>query len=188
MPNNLLITGQIRSGKSTLLKSMIDPLKSMTGGYFVQRLFVQEETRAFRLVDIAQESYLPNRHVEDVKAFSDIIMIKGEGSPINYEVFRTIGTSSLRSAGEKKQLILMDELGTMETAVPEFKEAVTQALDKDITVLGVLKKKANPFLDQIKARPDVLVLDMDYWGPDRVREEVRKFLAKNHYLEVNNDA
>ncbi len=177
MPNNLLITGRIRSGKSTLLKTMIDSLEPITGGYFAQRLFILDQTRGFRLVDLSQELYLPNRRIEDLQAFSDIFLVKGEESSVNEKIFRTLGVTSLRSAWGKKQLILMDELGTIEATVPEFMEAVYQTLDRDIPVLGILKKKAHPFLDQIKSRADVQLLDMDQMGCEEVQKEVQRFLV-----------
>lgn len=176
MPKNLFITGCKRSGKSTLLKNMIDPIVHLTGGYFVQRLFIQGESRAFRLVDITSESYLPNRHVQDLEGFSDLIAVMSKGKIFHYDTFKTIGISALKQACEKKQLVLMDELGRIEIMVPDFMQTVFSVLDSEVPVLGVLKKESNPFLDQIRARIDVEVIDMDACGSDCVRDEVQQFL------------
>lgn len=179
MPKNLFITGRKRSGKSTLLKTMIDPIIHLTGGYFVQRLFIQGESRAFRLVHITSESYLPNRHVQDFEGFSDLIAVTSKENKFYYDTFKTIGVSALKQACEEKQLVLMDELGRIEIMVPDFMQTVFNVLDSEVPVLGVLKKESNPFLDQIKARLDVEVLDMDACGSDCVRDKVQQFLVLN---------
>ncbi|HHV63822.1 MAG TPA: hypothetical protein GXX46_01895 [Peptococcaceae bacterium] len=177
MPNNLLITGKIRSGKSTLLKEMIDPLLTVTGGYYVQRLFIQGESRAFRLVDINRESYLPNLEVQNIESFPGLIAVMGEEKHCYFEPFRNIGVLALKQAAEQKQLILMDELGRFETKVPEFMQAVFQTLDNNLPVLGVIKKETNPFLDRIRARSDVDVIDIDKVGLSVARKKIELFLS-----------
>jgi nucleoside-triphosphatase len=177
MQKNLFITGRIRSGKSTLLRTMLEPLLHITGGYFVQRLFIDGESRAFRLADITKESYLPDRHVKDLAGINDLIAVMGQEKCFNYDTFRTIGVDSLTKACRQKQIVVMDELGRIETRVPEFMQAVFETLDSDIPTLGVIKKESNPFLDQIRARADVDIIDMDNYTADLARNQVQHFLA-----------
>ncbi|NLP44307.1 MAG: hypothetical protein GX351_06735 [Peptococcaceae bacterium] len=179
MPNNLFLTGRIRSGKSTLLKEVVDPIKNQTGGFFVQRLFVGGESRAFRLVDIAVEDYWPNREVQALDSFADLIALSGEKRMVYPDVFRTVGVSALKQAAATKRLVLMDELGRLELKVPEFIETVLATLDREMPVLGVLKKESNSFLDQIKGRPDVTVLDLDVWDRYKVKEKIQEFVKDN---------
>jgi nucleoside-triphosphatase len=178
MPKNLFITGHIRTGKSTLLKSMIDPIKTITGGFFVQRLFIQDETRAFRLVDVSKENYIPNRHVEDIADLKDLMAVNNKEKKLYYEVFKTVGVSALEHACKEKKLILMDELGRIETKVPEFMDAVFKALDSSIPVLGVIKKESNFFLDKVRVHSNITVIDMDEYGLERTKEEIFNFLSK----------
>lgn len=177
MSKHIFITGRIRSGKSTLLKTMVDPILHLTGGYFVQRLFIDGESRAFRLVDITHESYLPDRQVQDLADFSDLIGVMGEKNQFYHDIFRTTGVASLQNACRQKQLVLMDELGRIETKVPVFMQAVFDTLDCGIPVLGVIKKESNPFLDKVRARPDVHIIDMDECSADLARNQVQQFLA-----------
>jgi len=179
MPNNLFITGLIRSGKSTLLKEVVDPVKNLTGGFFVQRLFVNGESKAFRLVDIAAEDYWPNRDVAASACFKDLIMVAEEKKTVYYDVFKTIGVPALQQAVNAKKLVLMDELGRLELKVPEFTETVWAILDREIPVLGVLKKESNSFLDRIKQRQDVTVFDLDVRDRYQVKENILKFLKDN---------
>ncbi|MGI5901072.1 MAG: nucleoside-triphosphatase [Desulfitobacteriia bacterium] len=177
MHKNLFITGPVRTGKSTLLKTMIDPFAFLTGGFFVQRLIIRGKTKAFRLVDIAAESYFPNRQVTSLDDFTDFIMVIDKERKYNHKVFRINGVRALKRACREKQLILMDELGRIETKVPEFMEAVFKALDSDIPVLGVLKDERNFFLDQIRERSDVRIIRKDS-DPNWVRGQIQEFLSQ----------
>lgn len=177
MANNIFITGRIRSGKSTLLKEMIDPMKNLIGGFFVQRLFIDNESKAFRMVDISKENYLPNRDVESLEGMADLMAITGEGKTIFYDVFRTVGVEALRKASESKQLVLMDELGKMEIDILEFTQMVFDVLDKEVPVLGIIKKDDNLFLEKIRRRSDVTVLDLDYIKREIVKAKIRDFIT-----------
>ena len=66
-----------------------------------------------------------------------------------------IGTASIRRALEGASLIVIDEIGPMEMTSPAFCQAVLDALDGDIPILGTIVKRSRPFSDQIKARPGV---------------------------------
>jgi len=176
LSNNLFITGKIRTGKSTILKEAITPFKSLAGGFFVQRILRGKETYAFRLVDLAKEAYLPNMQIDDLQNHADYILLKLSNAPVDGEVFKRVGMFSLTNAWEHKGLILMDELGIMEANIPEFTDAVWQTLDKNIPVIGVIKKKPNPFLDKVRARTDVQIIDLDELGTALVRKKIKEFL------------
>ena len=145
----------------------------------MQRLIINGETKPFRLVDVSKESYIPNRDVDSIAEYADLMAVIDKDRKLYYEVFRTVGISSLDNAIKQKKLILMDELGRIETKVPEFINAVYEALDSSIPVLGVIKKESNFFLDKVRAHPDTLVIDTDDYSQDRSKEEILKFLGKH---------
>lgn len=72
----------------------------------------------------------------------------------------------------------MDELGRVEQHAPRFREMVEMLLDAPIFVLGVLKKERNPFLDGIRERDDLLIIDLDSWDYQDAVEMVRSFLSE----------
>jgi len=178
LPNNLFLTGKIRTGKSTILKEAIRPFEFRAGGFFVQRVLTKKETYGFRLVDFSKEPYLPNLQIDKLHNHSDFFILKGQDSRVDYEIFLKVGVFSLTNAWKDKNLILMDELGVIEANIPGFTDIVRQTLDKDIPVLGVLKKKPNPFLDQIRARTDVQIIDLDELEADLARTKIKEFLRK----------
>ncbi len=177
MSSNLLITGKIRCGKSSLLKEQLIPIGEGTGGFFIQRLFVQGESCGFRMADISVEEFIPNIEVDRIDAFSDLI---AEQDPKRFylETFELKGVGLLEQAMSNSRLVVMDEIGTIEANALVFRETVFHMLNSDIPVLGVLKKASHPFLDSIRNRYDVRVLDLDTHPYSWVRNEINCFIKR----------
>ncbi|MDR1797117.1 MAG: nucleoside-triphosphatase [Clostridiales Family XIII bacterium] len=86
--------------------------------------------------------------------------------------FDTVGARVLREGRSSgARLVVMDELGFMESGAAAFQEEVRLCLGADVPVLGVLKKALPPggfgggnartaFLESVRARGDVRVLEV----------------------------
>ena len=59
-----------------------------------------------------------------------------------------------------EKLFVIDELGYLESACIPFQKAVEKLLDNS-HVLAVIRKQSTEFLDSIKSRADVLLIDID---------------------------
>lgn len=159
---NIFLTGPIRYGKSTLLGQIILESGSPVAGYFIQRLIAEGQTRAFHLVDISSEPYVPDLEVEDVNEYANIIGYIGERMSWHPEILENAGAQIIRQAlSDQAPLLLMDELGRIELQAPGFQQAVFDALGSRQTVLGVIKPEHNAFLDAIRSRDDVVILDLN---------------------------
>jgi nucleoside-triphosphatase THEP1 len=53
---------------------------------------------------------------------------------------------------------------------------VKKLLDSPVAVLGVIKKKENPFLNSVRERDDVFVIDLDTWEYQDAVEKVRSYI------------
>ena len=51
-------------------------------------------------------------------------------------------------------IVLLDELGFMESASPRFCDAVLRLLDGDIPVVAAVKHNSTPFLDRVRQHPN----------------------------------
>lgn len=173
MPANVFLTGPIRFGKSTLLSQIITESGLPVGGYFVQRLMQAGRTMAFRLADAACEPYIPDIEVRELDKHADIIGYIGEKMAWHPEVLEEKGTVLIRQAlSAGGHLVLMDELGRIELKAPGFQQAVFEALDSQQLVLGILKQESNAFLDAIRSRPDVVVLDLNHMTHPAAQDEL----------------
>jgi nucleoside-triphosphatase THEP1 len=144
---NLFLEGNIRLGKSALIREILLPFFPKVGGIFVQRIFIGERYVAFKLHPIKEVAdYRLNLYVNSLSEVNNLFLYsdsRGKWRP-NKEVFENSGVAYLKESVEKnKRLILLDELGGVELGCPAFMEAVMMVLNSKIPVLGVLKSRRN---------------------------------------------
>ncbi|MDR9755612.1 MAG: nucleoside-triphosphatase [Thermacetogeniaceae bacterium] len=182
MTTNLFLTGRKMCGKSTLIKREIEPYLYAVGGYFVQRLFYSGEKIGFKMIELQdKESYTLEKTIDSISKETDLVVYLSESGrwESSIETFEKTGVAILeRSYRKGKKVVLMDELGRVEQHAPRFREMVEMLLDAPIFVLGVLKKERNPFLDGIRERDDLLIIDLDSWDYQDAVEMVRSFLSE----------
>jgi nucleoside-triphosphatase THEP1 len=70
------------------------------------------------------------------------------------------------------KLIVMDELGFMESSAAGFRGAVMDALGGGVPVLGVLRLEGNPFLDAVKEHGRVSVVHVSESNRDMLFERL----------------
>jgi nucleoside-triphosphatase len=83
------------------------------------------------------------------------------------EVFDTRGVRILRES-RGAELIVMDELGFMESEALVFQREVFHLLNGDRPVLGVLKAKRTPFLYEVRSHAAVTVLEVTKGNRDTI--------------------
>lgn len=69
-------------------------------------------------------------------------------------------------------IVIMDELGFLESRAFRFQAAVIDALDKPCTVLGVIKARSGALLDSVRNRGDVRIIDVTAETRSEVMQEV----------------
>jgi nucleoside-triphosphatase THEP1 len=74
-------------------------------------------------------------------------------------VFDTKGSEILDGSG-KRDIIIMDELGRLETKALLFQESVMRCISGKAPALGVIKPERTEFLDRIRDIPDILILEV----------------------------
>jgi len=73
----------------------------------------------------------------------------------------------------KGSIVVMDELGFLESQSKAFCEKVLEVLGQEVTVLGVIKPKNLPFLNQVREHPKVLLYTLT---EDNRQEQLEKCL------------
>jgi nucleoside-triphosphatase len=56
--------------------------------------------------------------------------------------------------------VIIDEIGKMECYSPFFRETIIQILDSKYSVIGSIPLRGNLFIEQIKKRKDVLLIQV----------------------------
>lgn len=165
---NLFLQGPIGAGKTTLLFNSIDSLNyHKVGGFAVKRIHLEDKVVGMEMVDLMTGS-------------KDLMMsLETSGKRnVNLNCFLKVGVPAINEALAGASLVIMDELGRFELAVPDFLHAVETALNSKIPVIGVLKDESNPFLDGIRSRSDVRILGIEVKTRDLVAHTFRDLLAE----------
>lgn len=168
---HLFLTGEPQCGKSTLIRRVIARHPEWRVGGFLTCSIVEEGYRRVHMVPAARPDAPCTQH--NLVGEGDWRQV-GKRYP---EVFDTLGVQLLEE-GAGADLLLMDELGTMESEALAFQHAVFRALDCDTPVLGVLKHKSNPFLDALRQRCGLRVLEVGPHSRDALVDEVDAALIK----------
>lgn len=92
-------------------------------------------------------------------------------------VFDAFGTAVLRAipAGS---LVVMDQLGTMESHALAFQQQVLSMLDGRFAVLACIRDKDTPFLSTLRAHPGFLTVSMDQLHTAQAQTALQRFIAQ----------
>ncbi len=166
MKRHLFLQGDIAVGKSTLLRETLLPHLENVGGFYVQRVFRGKEYAAFQLQPLGNtEDYQLNKYVERLPEKENLFLYCDENNKwyTQLAILEKKGVLFLqRSRKEKKQIILMDEIGGVDLHCPLFIQSVLQILDGPQPTLGVLKAPRNiKKLNSSLAEPENKVKKME---------------------------
>lgn len=74
------------------------------------------------------------------------------------------------------QLLVMDEIGFMETCSPAFCQAVLAHLDGEVPVLAAVKDMDRPFLNQVRQHPNAQVFSITRENRDQLFVSILAFV------------
>lgn len=162
---HLFITGDRGSGKSYLLNSILNQTKDATDmsdffnfNYLLsRRTDTPEVVIKSNLIDDGKEYVIGRpRTLTPVPPKNGNNMTIVEDGFINCAcpaIMKHLMTSA-------DSVFVIDELGYLESSCGEFQEHIRTLLDNS-RVLSVIRKQSTEFLDSIKSRSDVLLIDID---------------------------
>lgn len=151
MGRAILLAGRPGVGKTTVIKQVLDMLGGEAGGFYTEEIRQGGRRLGFKIITLGGE--------EGVLAHVDI-----RGAPrvskygVNVRDLEEVGVAALRRAIEERRYVVIDEIGKMELYSREFRRAVVEALESEKVVLGTVMAGSHPWVDTLKARPQVTVL------------------------------
>lgn len=167
---HLLVTGKPRTGKTTLVKSFVSRWPGRCGGFFTEEMTDERGRRlGFRLRTLdgrwgvlASINFSSHHHVGRYG--------------VDIETLDSIGVEAIYEAIRTKEIVVIDEVGRMELFSIKFQEAVMAVLASPRRLLGVLHRGRLPFLEEIRRRPDVLILEVDGQNNQAVAQRIISLL------------
>lgn len=202
---HLFLEGTVQSGKSTLLRQLLQPHMDVIGGFSCQRLKdTQGRTRAFRIgppqsTPLTAPYPLPGTHEYirmEKQGGKGIFRVNREDGSFGKfpQVFHREGVDYLSDTAGKK-LLLLDEIGGAELAEKEFRQALYATLAGSVPCIGVIKleEKAAFMKRTVGYEKDILSYNrelrqrlIEEWngkiipfrrGDDRIKEEIEEFIC-----------
>ncbi|MCK4256964.1 AAA family ATPase, partial [candidate division WOR-3 bacterium] len=91
---------------------------------------------------------------------------------VDISILEEIGVKSIKRGVTDKKIIFIDEIGKMELYSQRFQEAVTLALNSLSPVLATITRSSIPFVNDVKQRKDVTILEITRNNRDELLEKL----------------
>ena len=172
-PLKLFLTGNPGCGKTTLIRRVVDALSgevAMTG-------FLTEEIREGRKRKGFRGRTLDGRDfvLATVDSGSDL-RVGSYG--VEREGLETIGVPSLEP-GSDTRLVVVDEVGKMESFSMPFRDAIESLLAAETPVLGTVAARGVGFVKSVRKDPRITLLTVTARSRDAMVGEVLRRLARS---------
>jgi len=167
---NIGISGNPRSGKTSLLERIIKNISGNPIGFITKEVTRDGERIGFDIITSTgkvipfaraghESRFNVSRYGLDIKALDD-----------------TIGLLPRHSAGD---ILYVDEIGRMELYSEGFIGLIKTYLDSpNIFVFTITKVYSDDTTRAIRARDDVRIFDLDEMGPEIAYEKIKPIIRK----------
>ena len=170
MGRTILLAGRPGVGKTTIIKEVVDRLGGQAGGFYTAEIRERGRRLGFQIVTLDGE--------EGILAHVNI-----RGSPrvsrygVNLQDLEGVGVAGLERALERGQYIVIDEIGKMELHSARFREVVIEAVESEKVVLATVMAGPHPWVDALKARPEVILLQVTEANRGGMAERILEMLG-----------
>ena len=153
MAHTLILKGRPGIGKTTLIKAAIKQLADRAGGFYTEEILGPGGRKGFRLVTLTNHSVVM-AHVD----LDTRVRIGRFG--VNLAAIDEVGVTALRDAIEQKPIVIIDEIGKLELASPQFQNMVIKVIGSSKLVLATAMKDNHPWLAALQSLPLVTVWEV----------------------------
>ena len=169
MIKNILITGIPKSGKSTILRNIISNEENKVG-FVTNEILKDGERIGFEL-----ESYDGKKNILSHVDFKTDVKV----SKYFVDLEKVVEILPLVEKYEDCDLLYIDEVGQMQLYSDEFKLLVQKFLDSNnICIMTLSKVFLSDFIEEIKTRDDVILVDINEKNRSGAENFVKLLLSK----------
>lgn len=177
MVKNIIIMGLPQTGKSTLLKSVLDSYDGMITGLITTEMRENDKRVGFTM---------GNYHKRDqINPFAKVIAhvdfdsnIKVSKYRVNISEINKQALSQWRVSFTPKYLLYLDEVGEMQMYSQVFTELAQKYLDTpNICIMTVSEKYTCNFIENIKKRDDIELIELTLENRDRMKTYILEKIA-----------
>ena len=168
MKKNIFLTGAPSSGKTTVIKKVINQLNYPANGFYTEEERVNGKRTGFLMRTLDGKSgYLAH---QDIKS---IYHIRRYG--VSIQNSEKIAIPSIKSVNNN--VIVLDEIGKMECFSEAFQCAALNSLDSSNVVLGTITFGGDNFIIGIKRRVDMEIIEVTPDNRDLLPETIMEGIS-----------
>jgi len=157
-----LITGRPGTGKTSLIRQAVAETGGRAGGFYTEEIRSQGVREGFKLVTLdGKEALLAHINIRSPYRVGKY--------GVDAQSLDRIGVSALLAAGERCELVVIDEIGKMELFSDNFRRVVSRLIESGQRILGTIMLNPNPWADAIKRRPEVTLVTVTRANHQEVR-------------------
>lgn len=182
MKNMLLITAPPRTGKSTLIKKVIDNIgEENFQGFFTEEIRENGERVGFKIKEIngkevilahvnIKSNYKISRYYVDLESFESFI-------------------SDFFSKIDNNKILLIDEIGPMQALSPLFLKSITKLFNTPVTILGTISFDSHDRIDEIKKSDKIELVNLTIENRDSIMLEISEKIKniQEHYRSIDKE-
>jgi len=163
---NIFVTGNPRSGKSTLIQRLLTEISDeKVSGFVTPEIKINDVRQGFKIIDLVskEEEILASLNIKHGPSVSRY--------KVNVEGIDSIMDKFLENY-ESSEYVIIDEIGMMEFYSKKFRETVRMVLSSDKKVVATLSKK---FIKEYKDKGQIYTLTRENFDDvfDKVWRQIR---------------
>jgi nucleoside-triphosphatase THEP1 len=163
---NILLTGPPGIGKSTLIERIVSGIQRPVTGFFTREIREKGKRVGFSIVTLdGRKGVLAHRDVRGP------FRVGKYG--VNVEDIDRVAVPSMIPAGPDV-IVVIDEIGKMECFSSLFRESLMRVLDSENPVIGSIALRGGSFIEKVKARKDVSLIEVTERNRDELINLVKK--------------
>ncbi|MFX0198571.1 MAG: NTPase [Candidatus Hodarchaeota archaeon] len=166
---HILVTGPPRCGKSTLIERVVRKIEKPVTGFFTLEIKEQGKRVGFSIITIDGK--------KGVLAHQDIKSQPRVGKyGVNLHDIDHIAVPSMIPT-KPDAIVVIDEVGKMECLSPLFRQTLIKILDTKHRVIGSIAQKGDQFIQKIKKRNDIMLIDVSEKNRDNLSHSLITILS-----------
>ncbi len=168
---NFLLTGEPGIGKTTIIKAILSEIRLEAGGFITEEMRSGKTRKGFQLMTLDGKQAV-------LASISKKSTYKVGKYGVNLDVLKDLAVPSLLNALDKKELIVVDEIGKMACFSKEFRDVVERCLNSTKPVVGTIQNFASPFINAVTNREDVVIITVTDANRNELADNIVEILKQ----------